>query len=111
MSMFDELEEKARELAAKAKAALENPDEFIAKTRERAEEAMTEAKEDLEEFATDARKEFGEIREKMADLFDCEPKAGKSADQPEAAAQPAGASADPTAPPEAQPDTGTTDPA
>lgn len=107
MSVFDELEEKAKELAAKAKAALENPDEFIAKTRERAEEAISEAREDVEEFATDAKKEFGEIRDKLVDLFDREPKADKAADHAEA---PATASADPTSPTEEPPAPATAEP-
>lgn len=105
MSVFDELEEKARELAAKAKAALENPDEFISKTRERMEEAVNEAKEDVEEFASDAREEFKGIRERMADLFDCEPKAtAEGAPGEPAAAEPTPPpSADPTTPPESEP--------
>ena len=79
MNVFDELEQKARELAAEAKAALENPDEFLDKTRERVKEAVCDAKEDLAEFATDAQKEFDQIREKVADLFDCEPKPSETA--------------------------------
>lgn len=79
VSVFDELEQKARELAAEAKAALENPEEFLDKTRERVKEAVCDAKEDLAEFATDAQKEFDQIREKVADLFDCEPKPSETA--------------------------------
>ena len=78
MSVFDELDEKARELAAKAKAALENPDDFFAKARERVEEAVTEAKEDIEEFANDTKEELKGIRQRVADLLDCEP-AGNAA--------------------------------
>ncbi|MES2306762.1 MAG: hypothetical protein V4558_14765 [Gemmatimonadota bacterium] len=79
MSVFDELDEKAREFAAKARAALDNPDEFMARTRERVEEAVGEAKEDLEEFAKDAEEEFKGIRERMADFLECGPKAEKAA--------------------------------
>jgi gas vesicle protein len=97
MSVFDELEQKARELAAEAKAALENPDEFLDKTRERVKEAVCDAKEDLAEFATDAQKEFDQIREKMADLFDCEPKAADASPTGEPAAAAAAAEEPPTA--------------
>jgi len=87
MSVFDDLDEKARELAAKAKAALENPDDFFAKARERVEEAVTEAKEDIEEFAHDARGEFKGIRQRVAELLDCEPAGDAAKAEPAAPAE------------------------
>lgn len=86
MSVFDELDEKARELAAKAKAAIENPDEFFAKARERVEEAVSEAKDDIEEFANDAKEEIQGIRERMADMLECDSHAKASTATPTAPA-------------------------
>jgi hypothetical protein len=70
MGVFDELDEKAKELAAKAKAALENKDEFLAKARERMDSAIADAKEELEEFKGEAKEELQEFRAKVADFLD-----------------------------------------
>lgn len=72
MKMFDELEEKARELAAKARAAMDNPDEFLSKARERVEEAAQEARDEVRDFAADPKGEFKKFREQVTDLFDCD---------------------------------------
>ena len=70
MGVFDELDEKAKELAAKAKAALENKDEFLAKARERMDSAIADAKEELEEFKGEAKEELQEFRAKVAAFLD-----------------------------------------
>lgn len=69
MGMFDDLDEKANELAAKAKAALGNKDEFLAKAKERMDHAIAEAKEELQEFREEATEELGELREKAKEGF------------------------------------------
>lgn len=72
MGLMDELDEKAKELAAKAKAAMDDPNAFIAKVRERAEEAVAEAREDVEEFAAEAKEELRGARQRLADFLDRE---------------------------------------
>lgn len=86
MELFDNLDEKAREFAAKARAALENPDELLAKARERVEEAVEEASAEIREFAADPKAEFMKLRDQLSDLLDCEPAA--AAAEPEPAAPP-----------------------
>ena len=100
MGLIDELDEKAKELAAKAKAALDDPNAFLAKVRERAEEAVAEAREDVEEFAAEAREELREARTRLADFLvrDARP-AAESAPKPDLAEEPAPEPAPTDAPP------------
>ncbi|MEP6591296.1 MAG: hypothetical protein ABJC19_08930 [Gemmatimonadota bacterium] len=86
MGMFDDLDEKAKELAAKARAALENPEEFLAKTRERVEAAVTEAGEEIREFAADPKAELQKLRDQVVDLLDCHPEKSDPAPPAEPAA-------------------------
>ncbi len=69
MGMFDDLDEKANELAAKAKAALENKDELLAKAKERMDQAIADAKEELQDFREEATEELSELRAKAKEGF------------------------------------------
>ncbi|MES2124679.1 MAG: hypothetical protein V4503_08310 [Gemmatimonadota bacterium] len=82
MELFDNLDEKAREFAAKARAALENPDELLAKARERVEEAVQQASAEIREFAADPKAEFLKLRDQLSDLLDCESEAAASTPEP-----------------------------
>lgn len=110
MSVFDRLDQKAEELAAKAKEAIRDPDGAVAKARARVEAALHDAKGELEEFAGEAREEldelrdrarheFREAREKVADFIDPDRVSAEVVEPPVAEAAPAPPPADPTEPP------------
>lgn len=69
MGMLDDLDAKANAFAEKAKAALGNKDELLAKAKERMDQAIADAKEELEEFREEATEELSELSAKAKEGF------------------------------------------